>query len=429
VATVPAVKAGPAAGTPAPQPKPDLGSAEKLREIQSITDAALSRLAPQFLIEELVERIRQALSADTAAVLLLDPSGGHLVATAASGLEAEVTQGSRVPLGAGFAGRIAARGEPVILSAVDHTKVVNPVLLAKGIRSLMGAPLLINGEAIGVLHVGTLGQRQFTEHDLTLLQLAADRAAPAVQALMAQLDREATTALQRSLLPTALPSIGGIEVAARYVAGTGTVGGDWYDVFPLPSGETCAVIGDVTGSGLSAAVIMGRLRSALRAYALETSDPADILGRLDRKMRHFEPDALATVLCAVISADQECVRISSAGHLPPILCTADRNSCMVEITNDVLIGAHAPSERHVSTLRWPEGSVLCMYTDGLVERRDKTIDDGIDHLQQALTPVHPEPGCASIMVAMADVSSHSDDVALLVFRRTAKPEPSWARMR
>jgi serine phosphatase RsbU (regulator of sigma subunit) len=146
-------------------------------------------------------------------------------------------------------------------------------------------------------------------------------------------------------------------------------------------------------------------------------------------MRHFEPDALATVLCAVISADQECVRISSAGHLPPILCTADRNSCMVEITNDVLIGAHAPSERHVSTLRWPEGSVLCMYTDGLVERRDKTIDDGIDHLRQALTPVHPEPGCASIMVAMADVSSHSDDVALLVFRRTAKPEPSWARMR
>ena len=94
------------------------------------------------------------------------------------------------------------------------------------------------------------------------------------------------------------------------------MGGDWYDVFRLPSGELGLVIGDVAGSGLAAAVIMGRMRSALRAYALETPDPAEVLARLDRKMQHFEPGAMATVLYAVIDPDLNRAHIASAGHLP-----------------------------------------------------------------------------------------------------------------
>ena len=275
--------------------------AEKLRGIQSITDRALSGLDPQELLEALVERVRDALQADTAAVLLLDHPSGQLVATAAAGLEDEVRQGVRIQIGRGFAGQIAAQRRPVILDEVDHGKVVNPILLAKGIRSLMGAPLMSDGVVMGVLHVGTLRPRKFTSQDVDLLQLAADRAALAVQALAAQLDRAAASALQRSLLPAGLPSVDGISMAARYVPGTGNVGGDWYDVFILPAGQLCAVIGDVAGSGLRAAAIMGRIRSALRAYALETSDPADILSRLERKLHYFEPDAMVTVLCAVFS--------------------------------------------------------------------------------------------------------------------------------
>jgi serine phosphatase RsbU (regulator of sigma subunit) len=126
----------------------------------------------------------------------------------------------------------------------------------------------------------------------------------------------AARTVQLSLLPFALPAVGGLEMAARYVPGTGTVGGDWYDVFPLSSGGVCAVIGDVAGTGLRAAVIMGRIRSVLRAYALETADPAEIISRLDRKMRYFEPDAMATVQCAILSPSQDQVHISSAGHPP-----------------------------------------------------------------------------------------------------------------
>ena len=194
-------------------------------------------LDPQALLDALVGRVKEALQADTAAVLLLDRPAGQLVATAASGLEEEVQQEVRIPVGRGFAGRIAAQGRPVILNEVDRTKVVNPILLAKGIRSLMGAPLLAEGTVIGVLHVGTLSPRAFTSHDVDLLQLAADRGALAVQALTVQLDRAAASALQHSLMPTALPAVGGLEMAARYVPGTGKVGGDWYDVFTLPLGR------------------------------------------------------------------------------------------------------------------------------------------------------------------------------------------------
>jgi sigma-B regulation protein RsbU (phosphoserine phosphatase) len=374
-------------------------------------------LDPQALLNALVERAREALQVDTAAILLLDRRSGQLVAAAASGLEEEVQQGVQIPVGRGFAGRIAAQGRPVVLDEVDHTKVINPILLDKGIRSLMGAPLRAEGKVIGVLHVGTLSPRAFTSDDVDLLQLAADRAAVAVQALTAQGDRAATSVLQRSLVPSALPTVGGLEMAARYVPGTGNVGGDWYDVFPLPTGEVCAVIGDVAGTGLPAAVIMGRIRSVIQAYALQTADPAELLDRLDREMRYFESDAMATVLCAMVSPSLDHIRISSAGHLPPIIARPGEPATVADVAPDLVVGVSPLDRRHVSTLDFPPGAVLCLYTDGLVERRDQPIDHGIEKLRAAVTTVEPEAGCASVMAAMANYSPHTDDIALLILRR------------
>jgi phosphoserine phosphatase RsbU/P len=392
--------------------------ADRLRGIQSVTDAALSMLDPRALLAELTGRAREALQADTAAILLLDRRSGQLVATAASGLEEEVQQGVRIPVGRGFAGRIAAQGRLVVIDEVDSTKVVNPILLDKGIRSLMGAPLLAEGNVIGVLHVGTLSPRAFTGDDADLLQLAADRAAVAVQALTARLDRAATTALQLSLVPFALPAAAGLQMAARYVPGTGRVGGDWYDVFPLPGGEVCAVIGDVAGTGLPAAVIMGRIRSVMQAYALQTADPAELLDRLDAKMRYFEPDAIATVLCAMISPSRDQILICSAGHLPPIMARPGQPATPAGVPPDLLIGVPALHPRRVTTVDFPPGAVLCLYTDGLVERRDQPLDHGIARLCAAVTTAEPEAGCASVMAAMAGYSPHTDDMALLILRRT-----------
>ncbi len=404
---------------PAQRPEVLPGWAEKLRDIQSITDAALSALDPQALLEALVARVKEALQADTAAVLLLDPPSGQLVATAASGLEEEVRQGVRIPVGRGFAGRIAAEDRPVILSEVDHTTVINPILLDKGIQSLMGAPLRAGGVVIGVLHVGTLAPRAFTSDDSDLLQVAADRAALAVQAVNAQMDRAAAAALQHSLLPAALPAVAGLEMAARYVPGSGHVGGDWYDVFILPSGEVCAVIGDVAGTGLNAAVIMGRMRSALRAYALQTTDPAEVLDRLDHKIRHFEPQAMATVLYAVFTPSLDQVNISCSGHLPPLIAVPGQPTVPVEVFHDLLIGVPGTAPRRTKTMTVPAGGLLCLYTDGLVERRDRPIDDGIARLSAVLTATDPETGCALVMGGMADYTSHDDDVALLLLRHVS----------
>jgi phosphoserine phosphatase RsbU/P len=146
----------------ATQLSPPPQSEDKLRDIRSITDAALSHLGADEFLTALLSRVKESLDADTAAVLLLDRSARQLIATAASGLEEEVRQGVRLPVGQGFAGRIAAEARPIILDHVDHGNVLNPILLEKGIRSLIGVPLLVNGAVIGVLDVGSVGSRVFT---------------------------------------------------------------------------------------------------------------------------------------------------------------------------------------------------------------------------------------------------------------------------
>jgi len=390
---------------------------DRLRDIQAITDAALSRLDDHDLLAELLERTRTILRADTAAVLLLDFSSGELIATAAAGLEEEVRQGVRIPVGRGFAGRIAAGHQPVILDHVDHDTVLNPILWSKGIRTLMGVPLIAGGKVIGVLHVGSLTAREFTSEDLELLRLAADRAATAVHSLMVHDDRAAAAALQRSLLPSPLPATGGAQMAVRYVPGEGTVGGDWYDVFTLPSGQLGIVIGDVAGSGLPAAVIMGRMRSALRAYALDTCDPAEVLAKLDRKMQHFEPGALATVAYAVFAPGLDRVHICSAGHHPPVIAAAGQPAELADVPSGLLIGAAPGARRRVATIDISPGTLMCFYTDGLIERRGRPIDHGLALLRRAVTAQPADAACAAVMAALVGSEPAHDDIAMLMLRR------------
>jgi len=160
---------------------PEASTSEHVRRLQSVTDAALAHLRLDDLLAALLERTRQILEVDTCAILLLDEETNELVARAALGLEEEVEQGVRVPVGGGFAGRIAAEKRPVILDDVDHAHVLNPLLREKGIKSMLGVPLVVEGEVRGVLHVGSLHFRAFDEAEVELLQLVADRAALAIE--------------------------------------------------------------------------------------------------------------------------------------------------------------------------------------------------------------------------------------------------------
>src|ERR671936_2140714 len=150
---------------------------DRIRAIQSVTEAALTFFSLDELLPELLERIRAVLGADTAAVLLLSEDGDVLIARAAKGLEEEVERNVRIPLGAGFAGRVAAERRPIVLDDVERADVLNPILLEKGIRSLVGVPLLVQSRVLGVLHVGTFRRRPFSNDDVELLQIIADRVA------------------------------------------------------------------------------------------------------------------------------------------------------------------------------------------------------------------------------------------------------------
>ena len=153
----------------------------RLERLEAVTDAALGYLELDELLAELLARTRELLETDTAAVLLLDETGRELVARAAVGLEEEVAQSIRIPVGEGFAGRIAAERRPMVLDDVDHADVLNPILREKGVKSLLGAPLTVSDTVLGVIHVGTLEPRLFTPGDQQLLELVASRAALAIE--------------------------------------------------------------------------------------------------------------------------------------------------------------------------------------------------------------------------------------------------------
>src|SRR4051812_49157404 len=152
-----------------------------MARIYRFGDPALSELAMEPLLDELLDRVVDVLKVDTAAILLYDESTDELVARAAKGLEEEVERGVRIPIGRGFAGRIAAGRVPIHILDVDHAELLNPILREKRIRSMLGVPLIAEGALMGVLHVGSLTTRPFSNEDAVLLQLAAARAAPAIE--------------------------------------------------------------------------------------------------------------------------------------------------------------------------------------------------------------------------------------------------------
>jgi signal transduction histidine kinase len=156
-------------------------STDQLNRLQAVTDIALAHLDLEELLGQLLIRVRDVLSADTCAILMLDGDTNELVARAAIGIEEEVEQGVRIPVGGGFAGRVAATKAPVILPNVDHADVLNPILREKGIKSLLGVPLLISGDVLGVMHVGSLTPRDFSDADVELLQLVGARVALAIE--------------------------------------------------------------------------------------------------------------------------------------------------------------------------------------------------------------------------------------------------------
>jgi phosphoserine phosphatase RsbU/P len=401
-------------------------SVEWLRGLSTLVDSSLAQLDLDDLLIELLDRVRKVLDADTAAILLLREESQMLVARAASGLEEEIYQNVQVPIGHGFAGRIAARRRPVMLGRVNSETVANPILWQKGIQAMLGVPLTSGDSVIGVLHIGSLTKRRFTPAEVDLLGVVAERVVVALQSGLLKAERAASAILERSLVPAALPDVSGFEFAARYVTAVHErgVGGDWYDVFQLPSGEVWISVGDVAGHGLRAAAVMGRLRTMIRIHAFEGARPNEVLRLTDREFQFFDHEETATAIVAAASPWSDEVDISSAGHLPPVLAMPDQRGQVVEIEHDPLLGAATDLQRSMVPVHMPPGAMLVMYTDGLIERRGESLDVGLDRLCKVVASDAPEPVCRRIMFRLVGETSPPDDIALVAVRRMAGSGPT-----
>jgi serine phosphatase RsbU (regulator of sigma subunit)/anti-sigma regulatory factor (Ser/Thr protein kinase) len=393
-------------------------AADRLRDLQRITDAALAYLPLETLLDELLARVVEILGVDTSAVLLLEDDDKTLVARAAKGLEEEVERGVRIPVGRGFAGRIAATRQPVHILDLDEFEVVNPLLRERGLRSMLGVPLLVEGSVLGVLHVGTLTERAFDAEDVDLLQRAGDRAALAIFSRLSERERGLADALQRSLIPR-LPHLPAVSLAGRYLpAAAARLGGDWYDAFALPDGRLGMAIGDVVGHGFHAAAIMGQLRSGLRAYALDGMPPGQVLERLNRLLRQLEPGRTSTLVYLVLEPHGGHLTVAGAGHPPPLVDPVDGDAHYLELPGSVPLGA----TRHVvydqREFELVPGSALLLYTDGLVENPRESLDAGLERLRGTVQRGEEDLQRLgdTIVDELLPEGPRDDDAALLVVR-------------
>jgi hypothetical protein len=395
-------------------------AATRIRNLEAISAAGLVNLRLDDLLTEVLRIIAEAVGSPRAVLLLLDDAREVLVARAAVGLDDVVLDEIRVPVGAGVAGTIAQENRPRVIPDLSEVEV-HSAYLRESSRSMAGVPLTLDGQVIGVLHVSSGELDRFGEDDLGLLVPAAERAALAIgRARIVERERRIAETLQRSLLPQTLPTIAGLELAARFLPGAGVeVGGDWYDALPLPSGELAVVIGDVAGKGLRAATLMGELRAGLRAYAIEGGGPMATLVRLNRlALRSFH---MATVVLMHVAPDLGRVTYGSAGHLPPLLLGADGSARYLrDGASTPLLALREDVEDGVAAVG--PGDVVVLYTDGLVERRREPIDEGLERLRTAAEGFDgdAEALCDHLLERLAPpAGSPHDDIAIIALRRSA----------
>ncbi len=324
--------------------------------------------------------------------------------------------------------RLFANGEAVVTTDVtaqmreltardaDHAALLERI----GARSAIVMPLLARGAPRGVLSAvfDSTSERHYTPSDVAIASELARRLATALDnAHRYQHEHHTANALQEAMLPTELPPMPGARLRSVYVAGESElqVGGDWYDAFTLPSGGVGLSIGDVTGHGLDAAVVMGEIRQAIRSAAIEDQTPSDVLEHADRALRRQRPQTIATAGFAIYDPLTRTLQYAHAGHLPPVLCHADGR--VEELRAEGLpLGMHDMSPAVPITVTLSPGTLLVFYTDGLIEfNRDAAAGERalIEALRVECRERSDNPALAIYRRVVPLDAAHSDDTAVL----------------
>ncbi|MFF5535792.1 SpoIIE family protein phosphatase [Streptomyces cinerochromogenes] len=317
------------------------------------------------------------------------------------------------------------------------------------VQSTLAVPMVAHDTVVGLAQFArTKGSEPFGDRDRDLAVELAARAAVCIDnARLYRREHERALILQRSLLPPGDPEASGLDIACRYLPGNAAteVGGDWFDVIELPGHRTALVVGDVMGRGLRAAVAMGELRTAVRTLALLDLEPAEVLSALDEIARGLgtpggvqqatrtarQPrDAdlsevyLATCVYAVYDSVTRRCTFANAGHLPPVLVEPGESALMLDVPPGMPLGVGGEPFEEVE-VELPEGALLALYTDGLVESRDHPLDEGLQAFIGALTdPSRPLEDVCDHVLNTLDTHHGEDDIALLMARVQGLPADS-----
>ncbi|GII55619.1 hypothetical protein Pth03_40080 [Planotetraspora thailandica] len=286
--------------------------------------------------------------------------------------------------------------------------------------SFLAVPLKARGRVLGcAVFSRRPASRPFDEQDVAVAEELAARTAVCIDnARLYTRERRTALTLQSSLLPAELPQPLGMEVASRYLPASDLmgVGGDWYDVIPLPGCRSALVVGDVMGHGTRAAATMGQLRTAARTLASLDLPPDEVLFRLNLMSQDLDPTQIATCVYAVYDPVTRTCAFARAGHVPPVLIHPDRSTEIIELPSGLPLGIGSdPLETRELVL--PAGSILALYTDGLVESRDRDIDAGIMALRRLLAgPVEDLEDKCDLTISSQRPGHERDDIALLLAR-------------
>jgi serine phosphatase RsbU (regulator of sigma subunit)/anti-sigma regulatory factor (Ser/Thr protein kinase) len=408
--------------------------------LQSMT-AALSGSVTQLDVANVaVSEIIEAVDADACALAVVTDERRQLAMLTERGYDADgVETWLEAPLDTATpATRAIKRRATRLYETIDEIAHESPQagreLAGTGHASFLFVPLVVGGRAEGVLVASWKEQTTLTQEDRSFVQTLANLCAQALErARHFESERTIAETLQRSVLPVSLPQVDGIRIAARYLPGTTEVevGGDWFDAIQLPNGRLGLVVGDVVGKGVRSAATMAQLRNALRAFALDQMKPSSTIARLNRLMEGVSESSFATVVYLVIDRVAGVCRFTSAGHPPPLAVYPDGRAEYLEGGRGLPLGTVSEPSYTQDTVDVPIGSTLILYTDGLIERRDQTIDEGLDQLREAASagPLDPERLVEHVLQELVGAGERRDDIAILAVRvLVAAPHPLRLRL-
>lgn len=412
-------------------------SADEARKLAARLQRTTADLAAAVDLAQVAEVVVGELSAALGAVAgwlsLLDDSGRTLELVASHGYSPDfVERYRRIPLDAPLAvAEVVREGSSAWLeraSAETEYPELQEATEATTGDGLAVVPLRSAGRTFGFVALRFRELRTFSDAERTLVQTLADQCAQSLErARLYDREHRIALTLQQSVLPDDLPVLDGVSLAGRYFPGAkeGQVGGDWYDIIELPGGGVAAVVGDVVGKGIAAASAMAQLRNALRAFAQEGYKPSTILNRVNRLAR-AAGFSFATLLYLVLDPDTGRCRFASAGHLPPLVVRDDGSAWFVEGGRSLPIGVADDTAYRQATLSLAPGWTVLLFTDGLIERRGESLEQGFARLQDVARLSGPDPELLldAVVESMLPGGALADDVALLAVRPVPVSAPS-----